>query len=209
MPGLHREERLPWLDAVEDEEDEFDEPGIDPARVWAFVLGGLALLILIVVGVWWNAHRHDTAGQLADGSLITAPPGPFKEVPQDPGGKTFDGTGDLSFAVSQGHSPGARLAGTADQAEEGGAGDPAVTNAAAGSVGVQVGAFSTQATAEADWQRLVKAFDALSGVSHRIVEGQADIGTVYRLQAVAGSAGAATALCERLKSAGLNCQVKD
>jgi len=227
LPGLHREERLPWLDAAEDEfgEDEFDEAGVDPLRVWAFLLSGLALLIVIVVGVWWTAHRHDSGAQQADGSLITAPPGPFKEAPQNPGGKTFDGTGDSSFAVSQGHSPGATLAGGADQAQDGGAaasiaagpagpeadaGTGALTGTnTAGGVGVQVGAFSTQAAAEAGWQHLAKAYEALSGTSHRIVEGKADIGTVYRLQAMTGSAGAATALCERLKTAGLNCQVKD
>lgn len=228
LPGLHDEERLPWLDAGEDERDE----GVDAARVWTFVLAGLTLLILIAAGVWWTAHRRDEASQLANGSIIAAPPGSIKDAPRNPGGKTFDGTGDSSFAVSQGHSPGANLARSGDHADDvGGAATargpqtgaegpavatPDVLSATAtvagaantvGGIGVQVGAFSTQQAAQGAWEHLAKSYDALSGSAHRIVEGKADIGTVYRLQAVAGSAGAAMALCVRLKAAGLNCQV--
>ncbi|MDR2858363.1 MAG: SPOR domain-containing protein, partial [Novosphingobium sp.] len=49
----------------------------------------------------------------------------------------------------------------------------------------------------------------LAGLRHRVIEGRADIGTVYRLQAVPGDAAAAQALCARLKAAGLACQVKN
>jgi hypothetical protein len=45
-------------------------------------------------------------------------------------------------------------------------------------------------------------------VKHRVVQGSADIGTVYRLQAVAPDAAAANALCSQLKAAGIACQVK-
>ena len=61
--------------------------------------------------------------------------------------------------------------------------------------------------AEAGWNRLVKQSSVLSGVQHRIVEGKADIGTVYRLQALTG-AGGGTALCGKLHAEGLACQVK-
>jgi hypothetical protein len=216
LPGLQPEESLPWLHSAEDDPD---QPGLDPARVWAFVLTGFALLAMSVGGVWWTTHRRDGGAQLADGSLITAPPGPIKVAPQDPGGKTFDGTGDSSFAVSQGHVPGATLAAGSDGADDEAAieaaqssdtdgADTTVANSPGG-IGVQVGAFTTQASAEAAWARLAKTYDALSGAAHRIVEGKADIGTVYRLQAVAGSAAAANALCDRLKTAGLNCEVKE
>ena len=42
-----------------------------------------------------------------------------------------------------------------------------------------------------------------------MIEGKADIGTVYRLQAIAADAAAARTLCGQLRSAGLACQVKD
>ena len=74
---------------------------------------------------------------------------------------------------------------------------------------MQVGAFSSQATAEAGWTKLVaQANGALSGVSHRVVAGTADNGTIYRLQAVAPDRAAAAALCSKLKGAGISCQVK-
>jgi len=221
LPGFDAETRRPWLYSAE---DEMDEGGVDPRRVWGVVLAGLALLVLIAGGVWWTVHHRDGAAQMADGSLITAPPGPIKEAPQDPGGKTFDGTGDSSFAVSQGHLPGATLASGGDGAEaaagagaapaaasiaDTAGGDGAVAaDSPAGAIGVQVGAFATQPAAEAAWAHLAKAYDALSGVSHRTVQSKADIGTVYGLQAVAGSHAAANALCDRLKAAGLSCQVK-
>jgi hypothetical protein len=81
--------------------------------------------------------------------------------------------------------------------------EPVVTG-----VGVQVGAYTSKPTAEAGWNALKVQYPGLSGVSHRIVEGQADIGKVYRLQAVPGDLAAARALCGGMKSAGLSCQVK-
>jgi hypothetical protein len=60
---------------------------------------------------------------------------------------------------------------------------------------VQVGAPSRPAaSAEAAWSKLVTAHDALSGLSHRVIEGKADMATVFRLQAVAGDFAAANAL---------------
>ena len=75
-------------------------------------------------------------------------------------------------------------------------------------VGVQIGAFSTNASAEAAWTKLAQQHSALSGVRHRVLQGSADIGTVYRLQAVPGDAAAANALCGKLKAGGLSCQIK-
>ena len=75
-------------------------------------------------------------------------------------------------------------------------------------VGVQVGAFGSLASAEAGWNALVGKSAALKGIKHRVIEGSADIGKVYRLQAVAGDAAAADALCGKLKASGISCQVK-
>lgn len=229
LPGLDQDERLPWLHT---DEDDLDAAGVDPRRVWGFVLSGTALLLIIIGGVWWATH-HNGGALLADGSTIAAPPGPIKEAPQDPGGKTFDGTGDSSFAVSQGHVPGATLATGGDGADNAARLEAAAPDAAkpdtaksdaaksdidntdttapgaGGGIGVQVGAYSSQLAAENAWARLIKAYDVLAGVSHRVVEGKADIGTVYRLQAVAGNTAAASALCDRLKTSGLTCQVRN
>jgi hypothetical protein len=73
---------------------------------------------------------------------------------------------------------------------------------------VQVGAYSTRASADAAWSRMVGRYSALSGQRHQVVEGQADIGRVFRLQVISGDSGSANALCSKLKAAGLACQVK-
>jgi hypothetical protein len=75
-------------------------------------------------------------------------------------------------------------------------------------IGVQVGAYSSRAAAEAGWTQLSARITPLQGRSHRVVEGTADSGTIYRLQAMAGSGDEADALCRGIKAAGGDCQVK-
>jgi len=202
------DDRLPWLESGDD--GYYEESGSDGKRMWAFVIMGLIALGAIVGGIFWATRQSPDPALVADGSTIAAPAGPYKEAPKDPGGKKMDGTGDSTFAVSDGQSRPARLGGASAPASPavdiGKAGGPAAP--ATGGVGVPVGAFPTQAKAEAGWARLPGPPDAPSGVAPRVVAGQADIGTVYRLQAVAGNAASANALCGKLKAAGVSCQVK-
>ena len=212
------DERLPWLESGDD--DEADYAGVDSGRMAIFLLAGLVSLAAIVGGIWWVTNRTADQMAVADGSIIAAPVTPASEKPKDPGGKTFDGTGDTSFAVSEGQSRPAQLGGNAPSAaakptptasaSPSAKAPPAPTAAAAApsGVGVQVGAFSSNASAEAAWTKLSQQHSALAGVRHRVVQGSADIGTVYRLQALAGDAAAAKALCGKLKAGGLSCQVK-
>ena len=216
------DERLPWLESGDD--DEADYAGVDSGRMAQFLLAGLVSLAAIVGGIWWVTNRNGDQMAVADGSVIAAPVTPASEKPKDPGGKTFDGTGDTSFAVSEGQSRPAQLGGNAPSAaakptptpsaspsgSPSGKAPPAPTAAAAApsGVGVQVGAFSSNASAEAAWTKLSQQHSALAGVRHRVVQGSADIGTVYRLQALAGDTAAAKALCGKLKAGGLSCQVK-
>ena len=53
-----------------------------------------------------------------------------------------------------------------------------------------------------------RRYPVLHDVKHRIVEGQADIGRVYRLQAVRASRKEARLLCRELQALGAACQVK-
>lgn len=229
---------LPWLEG-DDEEDEAQ--GYDAGQFISLVMLGLLALALIVGGIWWATRKSSDPELVADGSLVEAPEAPYKEKPKDAGGMTFEGTGDTSFAVSQGQSRAVRLgqegagdaakpaqpgfatvgatpaaAASAGAAKPGQATPPAAAGAASagtapatGGVGVQVGAFSTRKSAEEAWQKLSQRYSALSGVRYRIVEGKADIGTVFRLQAVSGDADGAKALCGKLKAGGLACQVKN
>ena len=215
---------LPWLESGDDEEyNEYS--GSDTGRILGFLILGLISLAAIVGGIWWATHRNADPALVADGSTINPPAEPIKEAPKDPGGKQFEGTGDTSFAVSEGQNRPARLgqeggvpAPSVDLAAKpavaagGAAGASAASGgaaaAASGGVGVQVGAFRSREKAEEGWSKLA-GNPALSGVRHRVIEGQADIGTVFRLQAVAGDAAAANALCSRLKASGVACQVKN
>lgn len=197
-------EHLPWLDGEED----YDEGGVDTGRIVAFALIGLLLLAAIVGGIWWAGQTRADPEMVADGSVIEAPEGPYKERPDDPGGKVHEGTGDTSFAVAEGQTREGQIADARP------APSPSIDRGQAGSqagggVGVQVGAYSSRESAERGWSTLSGQFSALSGLSHRIVEGKADIGTVYRLQAVAGSSAAANELCRTLRAGGAPCQVKN
>ena len=206
------DERLPWLESSDDE-DFADSEGSDMGHTLRLGLLALAALAAIVMGIYWITHRNPDPALTPDGSLVAAEATPYKEAPKDPGGKTFDGTGDTSFAVSEGQSKPAQMAPAAGAAPAPAAAPAAKPSTAAaapsGGVGVQVGAFSSRESAEAGWTKLVgSSRGALSGVSHRVVAGSADNGTIFRLQAVAPNADAAQALCGKLKGAGISCQVK-
>lgn len=214
------EERLPWLES--DDEGE-EPPPYDMGRLIGLGLIMLVVLLAIVAAVWFVSNRGLGAAPPADGSLIEAPATPYKQRPASPGGKVFAGTGDTSYAVGAGREVEGRLA-TAPATAAVPSPTPTVSASASATpspsatvaepaglppgTAVQVGAYSSRADAEAGWQRLVGQTDALAGVGHRIVTGRADIGTVYRLQAVGGDRAGARALCDRLKAAGIACQVK-
>jgi SPOR domain len=202
------EERLPWLEGSDDEE--YEEEGSAMGHTLRLALIALVALGALVGGIYWLTHRNPDQTLVADGSVVPADSRPYKEAPKDAGGKTFDGTGDTSFAVSEGKTKQAQLAGSGAPAPAPSATPSgAATTPAGGVVGVQVGAFSSKEAAEAGWAKVSgQANGALSGVSHRVIAGNADNGTIYRLQAVAPDAAAASALCGKLKGAGISCQVK-
>ena len=204
------EERLPWLESSDDDAEDDAEGGAMGQTLKLGVMA-LAALVAIVGGIYWVTHRNPDPTLVADGSLVQAEKGPYKEAPKDPGGKTFDGTGDTSFAVSEGKNKPAQMAAASDAPKPASPtpGASAAPAPASGGVGVQVGAFSSKDAAETGWTKLVgQAKGALGGVSHRVIAGSADNGTIYRLQAVAPDAAAAGALCSKLKGAGISCQVK-
>jgi hypothetical protein len=200
------DDRLPWLETGDEDDD--DDGGVDTGRIVGFAMFAALALAALVAGIWWFGQRAPDAELVADGSTIPAPPGPYKTRPSDPGGKTFEGTGNLAPAVGEGLSTEGRIADNTPKPSID-APKPGETPApSAGGVGVQVGAYTSKADAEKGWQSLLARTDKLAGVSHRVLVGQADMGTVYRLQAVAGNVAAANDLCRALKGDGVDCQVK-
>ena len=218
--ALDDNDKLPWLQSDDDDLEDYRPSGT--GRLIGMAVAGLLVLAALVGGIWWLTHRATDGDVLADGSTIKAPAGDYKVAPDDPGGKIFAGTGDSSFGVAVGQNRPARLgeqppveapseaAPTTAAASPSASASPSpsASPAAVGGVGVQIGAYSSRESADAAWQRVSAQHEALSGYSHRVVEGRADIGTVYRLQAVTGNLAEANGLCARLKSGGLPCQVK-
>ncbi|WP_084384927.1 SPOR domain-containing protein [Novosphingobium naphthalenivorans] len=213
--------RLPWLEG--DDEEFEDQGGSGIGQGLMLVVLGLVAIGVIVGGLYWVMRDKRDQPLVADGGVIAAPKEPYKTKPENPGGEVVAGTGDTSFAVAEGQSRPPQIEDKAGDAA-GDKGDvakpgfesvgkpeakPSAAAAPAGGVGVQVGAYSTRESAEAGWNALKSQYPALGEVSHRVLQGQADIGTVYRLQAVPGNLAAAKALCNGMKDAGLSCQVKN
>jgi hypothetical protein len=209
-------DNLPWLESDADDED---AGGLDIGQVLGF-FGGLTLLLAVVVGaVWYVSNRSAGAEVVADGSVIAAPEGPIKTRPDNPGGKEFAGTGNVAPLVGEGGTreavvaektvtaptptPGPKLTPSPSASATATAAPEAVSG-----VGVQLAAYGTRARAEQGWSDLSRRTDALAGVKYRVVEGKVDIGTVFRLQAVAANRAEADKLCAALKADGLDCQVK-
>ena len=205
------DERLPWLES----DDDYEQPGPDTGRIVAFAAVGLLAVVLLVGLVWWFTRESVDRAVVADGSTIEAPDEPYKVRPTDPGGRVVEGTGETSFKVAEGGDVEGRIAGSGtvpapaiDRVQPAVGDDEPAVPASTGGVGVQVGAYSTKAAAEAGWSQLSGRIAPLQGRSHRVVQGTADSGTIYRLQAVAGSAAEADTLCRNIKAAGGDCQVK-
>ena len=216
---LTEDDSLPWLESDEDE----DAGGFDYIQFLGFFVVLIGLLGAMVWGIWYLTNSSKDAEVVADGSTIEAPEGPYKVKPKNPGGKEFEGTGNVAPGVGEGQTTDGKVADTdadgagSDSGEEGGSGQPSGdsasngasdTGASGSAVGVQVGAYGSEKRAEEGWVALSKMSSALDGVRYRIVKGQADIGTVYRVQALASDRAAATKLCAALKADGLQCQVK-
>lgn len=199
--------RLPWLESADEDRDE----GLDWARIGKFAAVVAVLLIGIVAAALYVRGAIDAPPE-GDGSLIEAPDEPYKVRPADAGGSVVAGTGDMAYKVGEGRGSEARLGGSGESlspvpaASEPAAGD--TPEPALAGVGVQIGAYSSEADAQKGWDTVRSRYEPLGGYGKRIVQGRADIGSVWRLQAVAPTTAAAFALCDDMRRNGIECQVK-
>jgi hypothetical protein len=97
---------------------------------------------------------------------------------------------------------GGRLAPKAPAAQPG-----APARAAAGGALIQLGAFSSEASANKAWERLSKRFVFLAPLGKSVASTEVSGATLYRLRANAGSSDQARDFCGRLKVGGENCIV--
>ncbi|MCE7796066.1 SPOR domain-containing protein [Sphingobium sufflavum] len=98
--GLNLEDgdRLPWLEPADVADD---GQVVSPAKIIGLVLIGLLLLGVIVGGGYWLKNRApgDAGGEAR---LIPAQGGDYKIAANESAGKDFKGTGDTSYATSEG-----------------------------------------------------------------------------------------------------------
>jgi hypothetical protein len=96
LQGHANDDRLPWLETVEEEYRERRPVG--RIVLWA----ALALLLVAAAGFGW-AWYGQRAGLTGHGELIEAQAGDYKVKPDQPGGMEVPGEGDTVFATSQGN----------------------------------------------------------------------------------------------------------
>ena len=213
-------EALPWLEAVEDE----DNPPAVSARKM------LAALVLVLLGVALVAGTLFWIGRQDKGSgppqLIKAEPGPYKVRPDDPGGLDVAGDSGTAYATGAGEDSDAQLD-TSKLSEVPDAADkpvapptvddkpvapkpppppkPEPAPAPTGAKGtiIQLGAYGSTAKAETAWRLLSSRFPAVAGLTKIVVPYSGG----YRLRASAGSPAEAQAACRAVTAGGENCFV--
>lgn len=100
-------------------------------------------------------------------------------------------SGGPLVATTPVRAPAATIAGVPGQASQG--------------TMIQIGAFASEAAANAEWARLSKRFAFLAPLGKTIMPVTAGSTTRYRLRANAGSNGQADGFCRKLIVAGENC----
>ncbi len=145
--ALDDEDRLPWLEPAYGDEDE-DE--VSPLRLALLILAGLALLGLVVGGVY--LLRSSLSPKDAP-QVIAAPKEEYKIPAKDADARKFQGEGDASFAASEGLDRGgkidpSRLPEAPVTAGSGGASAPVMNKAPATPASTQVKAPVADRTGE-------------------------------------------------------------
>ena len=218
MAELADEDRLPWLQEVEDE----DTTGAISATKIAIGAVVVVVALAAVAGTtFWLGRDAAPAG--GEPELIAAPETPYKVRPDDPGGLDLSSESGTAFATSAGEDPDARLdtdklddvapriavsepaPAPARPAPEPAADTPAPAATAAATV--QLGAYSSRAKAETGWALLSSRFSQVAALDKQIVEARIDGRTLYRLRAGAGDRATAKAACDALAAAGESCVI--
>lgn len=213
------EDRLPWLEAVE---EDGDGEGPSVGKLAGALLIGLIAIGLIVGGLYWLGNRSPSG----DGNdIITAERGDYKQRPENGGGMNLQGEGNVSVAASEGEQPRGTL-NLNNVAEQPAPARPAPAPApapaqpahpapapapqhpapapapAASGPAIQLGAFSTPAAANSAWTALAGRFRYLAPLAHNVVPVQAGGRTLHRLRA---SGPGSADICRRLQAAGEAC----
>lgn len=216
--GTYDDGELPWLAAVDDE----DEPrGVSARKMLAALVVVLLAGAIVAAAFFWIGRRDADFNRPPQ--LIRAEPGPYKIKPPDPGGLDVAGESETAFETSAGEDKDAQLdlskmpetsvappkktpkptppSETKQPVSAEATPAPAPTSPK-GSV-IQLGAFANQAQAERAWAALSARFPTVAAMNKLIVPFPGGI----RLRAAAGSPAEAKQACQALKAAGENCFV--
>lgn len=211
--------QLPWLQAVEDE----DEPrGVSARKMLAALAVVLLAGLIVAATFFWLGQRE--AAVNGPPELIRAEPGPYKVRPPDPGGLDVAGESETAFETSAGEDRDSQLDVSAlpetpvskppqeqpkrlppNETKEPVPPEPAPAPKPAGAAGsvIQLGAFQNRAQAERAWTALSARFPSIGAMSKLVVPFSGGI----RLRAGAASPAEARQACQTLKAAGENCFV--
>ena len=209
-------EALPWLEAVDDE----DQPRGVSARKMLMALLMVGIAVAIIVGTTFYLGRQ--GGGSGPPELIRAEAGPYKIRPDDPGGLDVAGDSGTAFSTGAGEDQDAQL-------DVGKMAEPPPPLPLAddtpkpppppepkpepkpeapvvpGTPGptVQLGAYGSTAKAETAWRMLSSRFPAVAGLTKQVVPYSAG----FRLRGGATSAEQAKAACAAVTAGGENCFV--
>lgn len=214
------DEALPWLEAVDDE----DEPPAVSARKMLAALALVLVAVAIIAGTLFWIGRQDHGSGPPE--LIKAEPGPYKVKPENPGGLDVAGDSGTAYATGAGEDSDAQLD-TSKLSEVPDAKDEQVANVAAqeepaktappppkpgpepvapseakGTV-IQLGAYGSTAKAETAWRLLSGRFPEVARLNKVVVQFSGG----YRLRAAASSPAEAQAACRAVTAGGENCFV--
>jgi hypothetical protein len=216
------EDRLPWLEAVEE-----DERGPSPAKLIAAVLIGLVAIGIIVGGLFWLGNRAAGGG----GEELIASPGDYKMPAPEPGGMKVDNGSATQVATSEGTeqtatiNPNAQPEAPVNQPQQPAQQQPAQqaqpqpqaapqaapapqprpqqqAQAPLKGPTIQVGAYPSEEIANQQWQQITQRYPFVRGLQHQVIVYQAGGRTYYRLRAAGAQAREA---CRRLQSSGQPC----
>ena len=231
-PDVRDEDRLPWLESAD---EDWRESPPWPRIALFVAAGLLAIAVAIWGIYWFKNRPGEAVGTGAliaapkeDYKVRPDQPGGMKvdgegatALATSQGGAVGNASINLAAApaapvqgrkAAPGDAPrldggamtvpgsGGRLA-----AARPGAAPAAAPAASAGGALVQLGSFPSEATARAEWATTSRRFGYLAGLGHSVERAEVNGRTVYRLRVNAGSAGAASTLCGKLKVAGEAC----
>ena len=205
------DESLPWLEAVEDEND---APRLSARKMLAALAVVLLAAALVAGTLFWLGRQSGNGGS-GPPELIRAEPGPYKVKPAEPGGLDVAGESGTAYATGAGEETDAQLdldavpeepiarpqpkaAEPAAEAEK-----PAPEPAPPVGPTIQLGFYPSEAAANASWTALSTRFSVLAGANKIVVPYQGG----FRLRAGLGSSAEAARACQLLKVAGEACFV--